>query len=92
MLGCLPDSDFEDEKISVKNNDVLVIYSDGISEAMNESEEEYGEERLRKLISNHIEESPDKIIENILSDVSKFVGKASQWDDMTLMIIKRDAE
>ncbi len=92
MLGCLPDSDFEDEKISVKKNDVIVIYSDGISEAMNESEEEYGEERLTELISNHIEESPDKIIENILSDVEMFVGKASQWDDMTLMIIKRDAE
>ena len=92
MLGCLPDSDFEDEKISVKKNDVIVIYSDGISEAMNESEEEYGEERLTELISNHIKESPDKIIENILSDVEMFVGKASQWDDMTLMIIKRDAE
>jgi sigma-B regulation protein RsbU (phosphoserine phosphatase) len=92
MLGCLSDSDFEDEKISVKNNDVIVIYSDGISEAMNESEEEYGEEKLKELISNHIEDSPDKIIENILSDVEMFVGKASQWDDMTLMIIKRDAE
>ena len=92
MLGCLPDSDFEDEKISVKKNDVIVIYSDGISEAMNESEEEYGEERLTELISNHLEDSPDKIIENILSDVNVFVGKASQWDDMTLMIIKRDAE
>ena len=92
MLGCLPDSDFEDEKISIKNNDVIVIYSDGISEAMNESEEEYGEEKLKELISNHIEDSPDKIIENILSDVEMFVGKASQWDDMTLMIIKRDAE
>ena len=92
MLGCLPDFDFEDEKIPVKNNDVLVIYSDGISEAMNESEEEYGEERLTELISNHLEDSPDKIIENILSDVNVFVGKASQWDDMTLMIIKRDAE
>jgi sigma-B regulation protein RsbU (phosphoserine phosphatase) len=92
MLGCLPDSDFEDEKISIKKNDVIVIYSDGISEAMNESEEEYGEEKLKELISNHIEDSPDKIIENILSDVEMFVGKASQWDDMTLMIIKRDAE
>ncbi len=92
MLGCLPDFDFEDEKIPVKNNDVLVIYSDGISEAMNESEEEYGEERLSELISNHLDKSPDKIIENILSDVKVFVGKASQWDDMTLMIIKRDAE
>jgi sigma-B regulation protein RsbU (phosphoserine phosphatase) len=92
MLGCLPDSDFEDEKISIKKNDVIVIYSDGISEAMNESEEEYGEERLSELISNHLDKSPDKIIENILSDVEMFVGKASQWDDMTLMIIKRDAQ
>jgi len=57
---------------------------------MNENEEEYGEERLKELISNHIGESPDKIIENILSDVKMFVGKAPQWDDMTLLIIKRE--
>ena len=92
LLGGFPDSEYEEEKVSIKRNDLIVIFSDGISEAMNENEEEYGEERLKELISNHIEESPDKIIESILSDVSMFVDKASQWDDMTLMIIKRDAE
>jgi len=57
---------------------------------MNENEEEYGEERLKEFISNHLDKSPDKIIENILSDVKMFVGKAPQWDDMTLLIIKKE--
>ncbi|MCH7962348.1 MAG: SpoIIE family protein phosphatase [Bacteroidetes bacterium] len=90
LLGCLPGSKYEEEKVSINRNDLIVIFSDGISEAMNENEEEYGEERLKEFISNHVDESPDKIIENILSDVKMFVGKAPQWDDMTLLIIKRE--
>ncbi|MCZ6703281.1 MAG: PP2C family protein-serine/threonine phosphatase, partial [Ignavibacteria bacterium] len=90
ILGCLPDSVYEEEKVSINKNDIIVIFSDGISEAMNENEEEYGEERLKEFISNHLDKSPDKIIENILSDVKMFVGKAPQWDDMTLLIIKRE--
>ncbi|MCH7722917.1 MAG: SpoIIE family protein phosphatase [Bacteroidetes bacterium] len=92
ILGCLPGSEYEEEKVSINRNDIIVIFSDGISEAMNENEEEYGEERLKEFISNHLDESPDKIIENILSDVRMFVGKAPQWDDMTLLIIKREEQ
>ncbi len=90
LLGCLPDSEYEEEKISTKGNDLIVIFSDGISEAMNEDEEEYGEERLQEFISKHTDASPDKIIENILSDVNMFVGAAPQYDDMTLLIIKKE--
>ena len=92
ILGCLPGSEYEEENVSINRNDIIVIFSDGISEAMNENEEEYGEERLKEFISNHLDESPDKIIENILSDVRIFVGKAPQWDDMTLLIIKREEQ
>jgi phosphoserine phosphatase RsbU/P len=90
ILGCLPDSEYEEERVSINRNDLIVIFSDGISEAMNENEEEYGEERLQKLISINLNDSPENVIENILSDVRMFVGKAPQWDDMTLMIIKRE--
>ncbi len=46
ILGCLPASEYEEEKVSINRNDIIVIFSDGISEAMNENEEEYGEELL----------------------------------------------
>jgi sigma-B regulation protein RsbU (phosphoserine phosphatase) len=90
LLGCMPDSEYEEEKVSININDLIVIFSDGISEAMNENEEEYGEERLQKFITNNLNDSPENIIENILSDVKSFVGNAPQWDDMTLLLIKRD--
>ncbi len=90
ILGCMPDSEYEEEKISINRNDIIVIFSDGITEAMNENEEEYGEEKLKEFISNHLDEAPEIIIENILSDVRMFVGEAPQWDDMTLLIIKRE--
>jgi len=89
LLGGFPGSEYEEEKISINRNDLIVIFSDGISEAMNENEEEYGEERLKDFILNHRDEVPDKIIENILSNVKMFVGEAPQSDDITLLVIKR---
>jgi serine phosphatase RsbU (regulator of sigma subunit) len=89
ILGGMPDSIYEEEKISINENELIVIFSDGISEAMSENKKEYGEERLKKIITNNFNDTPENIIEQIISDVNNFVGKAPQFDDMTLLIIKR---
>jgi sigma-B regulation protein RsbU (phosphoserine phosphatase) len=90
ILGCMPDSSFDEETISIYKKDILVIYSDGISEAMNIDEQEYGEERLKKIVDKNLDKSPAEIIEQIISDVRKFQGNTPKWDDMTLLIIKRE--
>lgn len=92
ILGCLPGSVYEEEIISLSNSEQILIYSDGITEAMNEDEEEYGEERLLKIMRTHNNQPPDIIISNIISDVNNFAGDIPQSDDMTLMIIKRNSE
>lgn len=89
MIGSFPDLLFEESKIIIEKGSTIVIYSDGISEAMNENEEEYGEDNLKITVLNNLNKSPNSIIENILSDVEKFVGGAPQSDDMTLVVIKR---
>lgn len=89
LLGALPNSTYEEECIQLKKDELLIIFSDGISEAMNEHEEEYGEDRLKNVISKHLSDPPDVIIDNILSEVKKYTGDTPQSDDMTLMILKR---
>jgi sigma-B regulation protein RsbU (phosphoserine phosphatase) len=90
ILGCLPGSAYEEEIISLGNNELILIYSDGITEAMNKDNEEYGEERLRKVMQTQLNQSPDIIIDKIIADVKDFTVDTPQSDDMTLMIIKRD--
>lgn len=68
--------------------DVFVFYTDGISEAMNRTKEEYGEHRLSASIEAHAHRSAADILEGILRDMHTFVGKAEQHDDVTLVVVK----
>lgn len=89
VLGFLDDFEFAEAKIKMNQGDVLVVISDGISEAMNENEEEYGEEKLEKLITENKNLSADKIAELIIESVNNYSGTLPQSDDITLIVIKR---
>jgi sigma-B regulation protein RsbU (phosphoserine phosphatase) len=88
VLGMLPDMPFEDEKIQLEAGDLLLMYSDGITEAMDDKEEEYGEERLRKLLDENRHMAPADLLEKIVADVLAFASDAPQQDDMTLVAVK----
>jgi len=89
LLSCFEYSDYDEEEIIFEKGSTLVIFSDGITEAMNEAEEEYGDERLEKILLDNIKESSQEIIKNIITDVKLHVGDNAQSDDITIMIIKR---
>jgi len=89
MLGAFEDFSFEEETVSLKPGDLLVISSDGISEAMNSDLEQFGEERLQAIIKNHRSASPKEIIDNIITAVKLHAGSHPQSDDMTLIVVKR---
>jgi len=91
ILGCLPGSVYEEDSIILSTDEMILIYSDGITEAMNKDNEEYGEDRLQKLMRTNFNLSPDDIISSIISDVKEFAADTPQSDDMTLMIIKRNS-
>lgn len=91
ILGFQPDSSYLGGSIPFQPDDLLVLYSDGITEAMNDKNEEFGEERLTGLITKYKREDIYKLIDRIIDEVNKFSGGVPQSDDMTLMIIKRDA-
>ncbi len=65
MLGVLPDSKYESEKISLRLGDVLVLYTDGAVEAENPAGEQYSAERLSKTVGSHLQQNASKLIETI---------------------------
>ncbi len=89
MLGAFEDFVFDEGSISFKSGDLLVISSDGISEAMNSNLEQFGEERLQTIIRQHRHASPADIIDKIVSAVRTHAGNQPQSDDMTLIVIRR---
>jgi sigma-B regulation protein RsbU (phosphoserine phosphatase) len=78
-----------DAELRLDKGDVLVLYSDGVTEAMNVSNEEFELERLLESVKKHGSRSALEIVEGIGRDVKDFVGKADQSDDITLVVLRK---
>ncbi len=87
FLGIM-DVTFEIESVQLKAGDVLVFFSDGITEAFNTKEEEYGEGALIKMVSGERNKSARQILDAVVTDVRRHAGRATQSDDLTCGIIK----
>ena len=87
-LGALADADYEERSMELYPGDVLLFYTDGVTEAIDDQYTQFGEERLVELVSQNINLPPADIIEKINSAVSVHSGGAAQFDDMTLMVLK----
>ena len=83
-LGMLPGMQFRQETASLGRGDTVVLYTDGIVEAMNAKEELYGYERFEALLRKSSGE-PDALKDAIIADVDRFTGLSPQHDDMTLV-------
>ena len=90
VLGFLQNFQYEEEKRILNKGELLLVYSDGVTETMNTYEEEYGEERLQQLVSKSINESAQAIIDKISTELKTFSKGLPQADDITLLIIKRE--
>jgi sigma-B regulation protein RsbU (phosphoserine phosphatase) len=89
-LGILTDQQYENSEINFKSGKMLIIYSDGITEAMNKDQEEFGLERLINKLKNLRDLNAADIINSVINDIRSFVGEIPQMDDMTMMIIKNN--
>ncbi len=90
VAGVIPSFPFEEDKFLFEKDELLVLYSDGITEAMNKDEEEFGDSRLIEVIKKNRNESAEKLIDKILEEVHEFTGTTPQMDDMTLVVVKRE--
>ncbi|MCK4546375.1 MAG: SpoIIE family protein phosphatase [Candidatus Eisenbacteria sp.] len=90
LLSFLEEVSYEEACVSLDPGDVLVIYSDGITDALNGLDEAYGEPRLLDLIQNSMEESAADLMGRIIREVREHAGDRPQFDDMTLVVIRRE--
>lgn len=88
MVGLLPDVSFEQATVYLNTGDLLVAFTDGISEAMNAAGEQFGEQRLRKAIECSNGFTAAEIGKRLLVALDEFVAGAPQHDDMTLVVIR----
>ena len=89
VLGVLPNSHYESEKISLRQGDVLVLYTDGAVEAENPAGEQYSAERLSRTVSLHLQQNASELIETIYTSVIQFRKTTSLADDLTLVLLKK---
>jgi sigma-B regulation protein RsbU (phosphoserine phosphatase) len=78
----------EEDRVGLHSGDVLVLYTDGITEAMNAQSDLFGEGRLGRLVAEHGHLESGELRERILREIEVFVGNADQHDDMTMILIK----
>jgi sigma-B regulation protein RsbU (phosphoserine phosphatase) len=88
VLGAFDGVAFEEGQAVLNDGDLLVVYSDGITEARDSGGEEFGEERLLELLTGHRTETAENLRSNILEFAERWAGQAERGDDQTVVILK----
>lgn len=88
VVGLLPDFPYQQASVTLEQGDVLIGFTDGISEAMNTAEEEWGEERLLETAQTCVAFCSEEIIKHLVDAADGFAAGAKQHDDMTLVVVK----
>jgi serine phosphatase RsbU (regulator of sigma subunit) len=89
VLGILPGIELEQREIDINVGDVLVFYTDGVTEAMDANRQFFGEERLRAAAQSTTGASAQQILEELVGAVQSFAGSAPPSDDLTLFVVRR---
>jgi sigma-B regulation protein RsbU (phosphoserine phosphatase) len=89
VVGALDDFQFSEETLLLEHGDTLLLYTDGVTEAINVNDEEYGEKRLEETLKDVTQQNCQQIINTVKANVKTFAGEAEQSDDITLLAIKR---
>jgi sigma-B regulation protein RsbU (phosphoserine phosphatase) len=82
---------YSEQSIEMRPGDLLALFSDGVTEAQDEGENEFGEERLAEFLRPIRREPAEMIVDKVFGEIDRFAGSAPQYDDITLFVIKREA-
>lgn len=88
VLGAFPDLTYHSDSVKLHPNDLLFFFTDGLSEAMNAEEVEYGEDRIRRFLVDSRENHPEILVKRILDDVKQFDPTSPPQDDTTIIAVK----
>jgi len=87
-LGINPNAPYCSSEILLASGDLLLIYSDGLVEALNEREEEFGEQRVIDILRNSPQEPAERTLQSLLNSVQSFTGQRRQYDDITAIVLR----
>ena len=88
-LGMFYTAEYKLRKLQLARNDLIVFYTDGITESRNRSDEEYSEARLSALVARESHRSPEDLIKTSMEDLQLFRDGAPKTDDITIMALRR---
>jgi sigma-B regulation protein RsbU (phosphoserine phosphatase) len=89
-LGIQPEAKYESASVALAPGDWLIIFTDGLVEAENARQEEYGETRLLSMLNAAAASTPSEMLKRMLADLDLFVGNTPQHDDVTCLLIKAE--
>ncbi|MCB0293134.1 MAG: serine/threonine-protein phosphatase, partial [Calditrichaeota bacterium] len=90
VLGFVPHYNYKEAAVDLPAGSRLLLYSDGITEALNGDAEEFGDAALQKLLLEHRSLSSQELLEKIVAAVKVHAGATPQSDDMTIVVITRE--
>jgi len=88
VVGMFPTLSYEEASINLRSGDLLVAFTDGVTEAQNPREEEFGEERLKALVRRLASLPASEISARISSELKEWISDAPQYDDLTFVVMK----
>jgi sigma-B regulation protein RsbU (phosphoserine phosphatase) len=88
IVGLFPHASYEQEEVWLNAGDLLTVYSDGVSEALNPAGDEFGDPRIQDVISPNWLEPSDAVLQSLLRSVREFAQDAPQNDDVTALIVR----
>jgi phosphoserine phosphatase RsbU/P len=88
VIGMFPQASYEEARTGLRPGDVLVIFTDGVTEALNPGEEEFGEERLKDLLRRVAHLPVDEMSAQMSRELRDWIADAAQYDDLTFIVIK----
>ena len=90
ILGLFEHATFEEETVALEPGDLLIAFSDGVTEAMSATGEEYGEDRLQACVEANRQKLPQDVLDAIFASVREFTTGAVQSDDVTALVLRYD--
>ncbi len=89
-IGVIPEADYADESIDMQPGDMMVIYSDGVTDVVNSLDEPFGEDCLLDILMDAKGQTADELVTMVKAAVEDHAGGEPAFDDVTLVIVKRD--
>ena len=88
MLGLFPEMSYDEATVDLQSGDVLIAFTDGVTEALNTAEEEFGEERLKDLIRGTLHLPAVEISARLSEALRIWIRDTAQYDDLTFVVMK----